>query len=247
MDSAPAAGGSLCVLGAGNCNDLDLGSLHSRFGEIHLVDLDRAALEAAVARQQVPDVSWIRLHAPHDLTGVIDELTHGSSADALKERIRAFRLPLQGSPFDVVLSAGMLSQMFQSFADARLRADETVGLVVEARRQHFQLLLDLTRAGGACVLVTDVVSTATAPDLAALREDQLEARLGELIEARNFFTGTNPTAIWNLLAQDLELVARIEHRTFHAPWIWSITKSHAFLTCALTLRKHRRGPVASSR
>ena len=239
MDATPAAGGSLCVLGAGNCNDLDLGSLHPTFREIHLVDLDRAALEAAVARQQPPDASWIRLHAPHDLTGVINELAHGSSADALMERMRAFRLPLEGSPFDVVLSAGVLSQIFQLFADARLRAEETVGLVVEARRQHFQLLLDLTRAGGALVLVTDVVSTATAPDLAALREDQLEARLVELIEARNFFTGTNPTAIWNLLVHDPELAACIEHRTFHDPWIWPITKSHAYLTCALTLRKHR--------
>ena len=65
------------------------------------------------------------------------------------------------------------------------------------------------------------------------------ARLGELIEVRNFFAGTNPTAIWNLLAHDPELAVRIEHRTFHGLWIWPITKSHAYLTRALTLRKHR--------
>ena len=151
MDAAPTARGSLCVLGAGNCNDLDLGSLHCTFREVHLVDLDREALEAAVARQRPSDASCIRLHAPHDLTGVVDELAHGSSAAALIERMRAFRLPLEGSPFDVVLSAGVLSQIFQLFVKARLPAEETVSLVIAARRQHFQLLLDLTRAGGAVV------------------------------------------------------------------------------------------------
>ena len=33
-------GGRLCVLGAGNCNDLDLPALAEAFDEIHLVDLD---------------------------------------------------------------------------------------------------------------------------------------------------------------------------------------------------------------
>ena len=156
------------------------------------------------------------------------------------EGMRAFRLLLEGSPFDVVLSAGVLSQILQLFAAARLRSEETIGLVLEARRQHLRLLLDLTHAGGAFILVTDVVSTATAPDLLALHEDLLEERLVELIEARNFFTGTSPTAIWNLLLHDQELAACIEYRTFHHPWIWPITKSHAYLTYALTLRKYRR-------
>ena len=87
-------------------------------------------------------------------------------------------------------------------------------------------------------MLTDVVSTATAPDLVTLREDQLEARLVELIEMRNFFTGTNPAAIWNLLVHDPDLAACIERQTFHDPWIWPITKSYAYLTFALTLRKH---------
>jgi len=40
-------GARLCVLGAGNCNDLDLPELAGHFGEIHLVDLDATATRNA--------------------------------------------------------------------------------------------------------------------------------------------------------------------------------------------------------
>jgi len=43
--------GTLCVLGAGNCLDLDLPRLARHFSAIHLVDVDQAALEAALARE----------------------------------------------------------------------------------------------------------------------------------------------------------------------------------------------------
>ena len=38
--------GRICVLGAGNCNDLDLEWLATVFSEVHLVDIDPAALAA---------------------------------------------------------------------------------------------------------------------------------------------------------------------------------------------------------
>jgi hypothetical protein len=50
--TALAPGGDSCaVLGAGNCNDLDLDALTGRYREIHLIDLDAEALERARARQ----------------------------------------------------------------------------------------------------------------------------------------------------------------------------------------------------
>src|SRR5438105_5063893 len=82
-------GGRLCVLGAGNCNDLDLQWLIDAYREVHLVDLDPAALEGAIRRQKVPlvacppvpktrvdkpPVAPILLHAPVDLTGVAAEI-----------------------------------------------------------------------------------------------------------------------------------------------------------------------------
>src|SRR3569623_288448 len=81
----PAGGGRLYVLGAGNCNDLDLAYLATAYAEARLVDIDPAALDRAVDRQGVKGVrrwrmadgGWtgegvISLQAPVDLTGIAD-------------------------------------------------------------------------------------------------------------------------------------------------------------------------------
>ena len=48
---SPSERKRLCVLGAGNCHDLDLGELAELYAEIHLVDIDEAAIEGARERQ----------------------------------------------------------------------------------------------------------------------------------------------------------------------------------------------------
>src|SRR5689334_3664368 len=63
-------GGRICVLGAGNCNDLDLNWLTKIFRQVHLVDLDGGALEAGVRRQKLERSAKLFLHAPIDLTGI---------------------------------------------------------------------------------------------------------------------------------------------------------------------------------
>ena len=45
--------GKLAILGAGNCNDLDLKDLLGHFREVHLFDLDQTAMEFALRRQSV--------------------------------------------------------------------------------------------------------------------------------------------------------------------------------------------------
>src|SRR4051794_41979245 len=47
----PGTGGVLCLLGAGNCNDVDLEALAGAYAEIHLVDIDPAGLDRAPQRQ----------------------------------------------------------------------------------------------------------------------------------------------------------------------------------------------------
>ena len=52
-------GDRLCVLGAGNCNDLDLNQLLQVYDEIHLVDLDQSALEYALEAQNLSEESAV--------------------------------------------------------------------------------------------------------------------------------------------------------------------------------------------
>src|SRR5262245_46170533 len=64
-ERAPAsAGGRLCLLGAGNANDVDLDALAAHFAEIHLVDLDPDAVARAIARVPPPQRGRLVPHAP---------------------------------------------------------------------------------------------------------------------------------------------------------------------------------------
>src|SRR5437763_13726551 len=107
--------GRLCVLGAGNCNDLDLRHLCETFAEVHLADLDPAAVAGAVRRQGVEGSPQIRLHAPVDLSGVADVMagwpvrrpTDGE-IDACARRIGEAPPPGLPGPLAVVLSPGAL-------------------------------------------------------------------------------------------------------------------------------------------
>src|SRR2546423_5823295 len=65
-----ARGQSICVLGAGNCNDLDLRWLAESYREVHLADLDAQALAAGMRRQVKEKPAAIHLHAPYDLTAI---------------------------------------------------------------------------------------------------------------------------------------------------------------------------------
>jgi len=83
--------GRLCVLGAGNANDLDLPVLARAFEQIHLVDLDPEALQQAIERHRELD-PVLRLHSGVDLSGIatqLDDLDHPPRADQLDELITA--------------------------------------------------------------------------------------------------------------------------------------------------------------
>src|SRR3954469_2227543 len=74
LSAAPVTEGTLCVLGAGNCFDLDLSALVDRYQAVHLVDLDAAALDRTVARQEPKTRERLVLHAPLDLSGLLDRI-----------------------------------------------------------------------------------------------------------------------------------------------------------------------------
>ena len=62
--------GRLCILGAGNCNNVELTTLLESFREIHLVDVDAIALERGVTSQGLRDSERVTLHGNVDVTGM---------------------------------------------------------------------------------------------------------------------------------------------------------------------------------
>src|SRR4051812_8834987 len=113
----------LMILGAGNCNDVDLPLLANDRRRIHLVDLDRASVRAARNRLPGRIASSVILHAPVDVSGSLGELPRfrrpGVTANQLasfpKEATARVVSSLPGN-IDTVISDCVLSQMMHTAA-----------------------------------------------------------------------------------------------------------------------------------
>jgi len=231
---------SLCVLGAGNLNDLDLGWLLQLYHEVHLVDLDVDAVHAGLARQGCSG-SGVQVHGPIDLSGILARLPTGhppgERAEALRELLTHHRCVVPAAPFDVTVSAGLLTQLLQSVVDSSLAPDAVVPVSLALRDKHLADLVHCTRPGGTLVLITDVVATTTAPQLLAAAPADLEERMAELVASRNFFTGTNPYRIVALLEEDDRFRHTATAVRLLQPWLWRVTADRQHLTCAILARR----------
>jgi hypothetical protein len=232
-----AHGGRLCVLGAGNSNDLDLPRLATVFDQIHLYDIDGEALSRGLARQfetggntrrAAEQRATIHLHPGVDLTGIWDDLDTlsihpptGAALDELIGRAANPPLPLDGR-FDVAVSLGLVSQLIDGVVRcAPESCPKFMELLLSVRSGHLRLLARLTAPGGHGLLITDFVSSATAAELATARDAELGALVDQLAAQGNFFHGLNPLFLPALFQQDPvlhNLIAGVTHRGF---WIWN--------------------------
>src|SRR5690349_772223 len=116
---APAGrAGRLCLLGAGNANDVDLEALAAAYREVHLVDIDAEALDRARARVKPERQGQLVLHAPLDASGLFDRLdgwardapAASSIAAEVAPAVARVAEPLPRG-FDVVVSCCLLTQL----------------------------------------------------------------------------------------------------------------------------------------
>jgi SAM-dependent methyltransferase len=246
---APATGaGRLALLGAGNAHDVDLPALGDRYAELHLIDLDAAALARARARQPAALQSRLFLHAPVDLGGMAEALLRwraakptaaelGARVDAAVEEIRA---ALPEAPFDVTASCCLATQLSYGvtagLGDAHPALAEVRRAVVTV---HLRALAALTRPGGQAVFVSDLVSDQTYPldALAGDPEADLAAVQAEVTRAGNFFFGADPLLHAQVLRRDPVLAAAIEPPEPLRPWLWQNGPHRLFLVHGWTARR----------
>jgi len=220
----------LCILGAGNCNDLDLKQLSQVFSEIHLVDLDESALAHALQFQGIPAESSVFIHSC-DLTGAGQRLDAWNAADSdadlvlskiIQQLSKPPELDLPGT-FDVVCSTCLLSQLIHlavnTIGDSHPRFEE---LMIAIRSQHFQTMIELIGECGAGLLVSDFVSSTSAPDLPQVPEMQLTQYLSQLLSTRNFFHGVHPGVLLSLLVGNTPLASRVRDVEMLPPWRWDL-------------------------
>src|SRR5262249_52124995 len=128
-------------------------------------------------------------------------------------------------------------QLLQSVVDAGFDRDDLARVSVALRDKHLGDLVSLTRPGGRCVLVTDVVSTATAPGLERVAPVDLEAEMASLVAARNFFTATNPYRLVALFEEGERVCPLAPAARRVGPWLWAVTTDRRHLTCAIVAER----------
>jgi hypothetical protein len=244
-------GGRICLLGAGNCNDVELPALLAHYAEVHLVDLDRGALDAAIERQAPAVRGRLFAHGPVDLGGIFEALPEllrvgqeggeGSSfAKLLLGAISAASVRLLTSlpgPFDVCASCCLSTQLGWAltqvvpFGHPRLDALRQAVLTV-----HLRTLAGLALMGseaGRAIWISDVSSSSLHPVEEALKAQRPGVLLSRLIEQGLVYPAGNPRLIERVLdtdpvLTDVQIVAQYE------PWLWR-TRQRTFLVTALAL------------
>lgn len=238
-----APGSALCVLGAGNSNDLDLRRLLGSFQEIDLVDLDAEALQHGITHQQITSADSVRLIGGVDLTAIADRLSAsrkdlgGEEVKECQRRISESRVELPRL-YSTVASVCTLSQLMEAVDLAFDQQDpEALSLKMSIRHHHLTTMLQCLEPGGTAILIADFVSSATFPELAEVPQSELMDTALELINSGNFFTGMNPAAIAHQFQSAPEIKGRVAKVSVSEPWLWDLGP-RTYLVAGITARTH---------
>lgn len=238
---------TLAVLGAGNCNDIDLATLAPLYREIHLVDLDEDALAAVHARQPANVAEKLRLRAPVDLSGAFARLaafarkpaTNAELALLPRTSLEQVRVALPET-FDVVLSTCFLSQLMQSAFAALGEKHPQLRLIASALAlAHLRTVVALARSGGSAHIVTDTVSDETYPLVELWGQQPPAALLDHLEKTDNVFSGTGPSFVRRILATDREVAQHLAGAPrLTEPWLWRFGAARTYLVYACSIERH---------
>jgi hypothetical protein len=237
-------GGKLCVLGAGNCNDLDLRWLTEVYGEVHLVDLDAAALHSAIQRQKMSASKRIVVHAPIDLTGIADRITKWPKDMALETELRRCVQLVAEPPktpwglCDTVLSPCVLTQTIVPARDAWRGVLSPNNPAVRAVRhglilRHLHIIAHSLKPGGRGAVALDLVSSEKVPQLARITEAELPAAMDRFVASGRNFRGLEPSAMTAALAG----IPGVHQTEIHPPWLWHLGLRKSFLVYGMRFTK----------
>ncbi len=235
------ASARLCILGAGNCNDLDLARFSGRFAQVHLVDLDRQAMTKGVQRQSPLATGRISLHGGIDLTGILKTLAtweryrpgRESIAHCMREA-RAFAgLPFLGR-FQVAASMCLLSQIIDSIISVTGSGAVPKELVNTLRQRHLRLLAELLLPGGVGYLVTDFALERGGARPARQILPEPESAAGAPGDA---FLGLNPGELRESVSNDAVLRHQVRHARVSPSWLWRQNPRRSLRVCAVSFQR----------
>lgn len=242
LDAAPARPGTLALLGAGRCRDVDLPELAARYERLHLVDRERRYLEEAYARQPAHVRRRLHLHAGVELGGIVEHLdvwrTSPPGAVELAHFVATFpeglarRLPA----CDVVASTCLLSQLAYE-ANERLGPEHPALDDVRAAllTSHLRALVALTRPGGQAFLINDVAVAARGELEARVVANGPRAVLDALVTTDAPLRCSPPPAVEAGLRSDEHVPRRVARHDLLEPWLWTRTAELTYLIFAVRI------------
>ena len=219
---------TIAIAGAGNCQDIDVAALAELFTEIRLIDIDAAAVNLVVSKCPHGVASRIRIFAPLDIAAPL--LSDAASTELHSESRTAFLSALETPSAsdkipvsDVVISACILSQLIDTASQIVLpEAPGFLSLIQAVRRGHLARLLDLTVAGGRTLLITDLVSSDTVPELNQTPPAELPKLMFQCLQTGNFFSGLSPAVLQHDLQSIPAFVQRCASFRILPPWHWQL-------------------------
>jgi SAM-dependent methyltransferase len=237
--------GRVGVLGAGNAYDLDLDALLGRFAEVHLVDIDAAALERA--RGRVPEAERARLftHGPVDASGLFHDLERWARLEVTPQELMAapgvgakrVAASLPG-PFDVVVSSCLLTQLQLTLLQVLGEQHRLFAALRELLTlTHLRVLAALTAPGGRALLVTDLCDDTVFPAGRPRDAGDFTPLLHELVAAGRVIYTAHPEVFKITLQDDPVLSRTFQPAQLKTPWLWQNGPERRFLVYALELTR----------
>jgi hypothetical protein len=239
----PLGGERLCVLGAGNAYDLQLEELLVSFREVHLVDIDSAAVARARERVEPGERARLFAHAPLDLSGMFRDLERWRRMEVTPQELmvapsvgaKRIAAALPG-PFDLVVSSCILTQLQLTLL--RVLGDRHqlfVALRELLTLTHLRTLSLLTAPGGRALLVTDLCDDTMFAPGRPRDVDDLAPLMNELVQAGQVIYSAHPELLRITLRDDPVLQGTFDAAQRSAPWLWQNGPERRFLVYALTL------------
>lgn len=235
---------SLVLLGAGNCLDVDLNELQKRYEKIHLVDVDGDAIAMAASASAVP--AQCELHSPIDVAAPLMSLTRKdfepADSESLATTLQVLSTETVASEIpesDVVVSLCLLSQLVETLSGIIGENHAAFSYALKAVRiGHLRRMLNMLRPGGVAILVSDVVSSVTAPELVDAEEGDIPELVRKLVDGRNFFSGTNPAIVLAELNVLTKTAGGPESVHTIDPWKWQ-PGNRTFAVYGMRIQKRR--------
>lgn len=243
--SSAGNGARICILGAGNCFDMDLQSLSDHAQEIHLVDIDRDAITAAKKRLLGARADKVFLHCPVDVSGAHGRLEDWRDFKVAEQSFLEFpnlavsqvvnRLP---GPFDCVVSSCLISQILLTCTNvmgeqhALLQAGLVTLLVA-----HLRVMIALTKSAGNALWISDVSSNEIAPIGRTNHSDNPIELLHHLASSNRIFNYLDPALIRELAEQDPNVAEMASVRDSLKAWLWHNGPHNTFLVYAMNFSR----------